>query len=136
HVGAGFLLGGGISFLSPSRGWGADNYRELDVVLVNGTVVTVNANNQYKDLFKALKGGGNRFGIVTRYEVDAYHSGTQDDKRWVGGVITYPESSVEAVIKATARYTREVKDPNATIFSALVSSVSDSGNITTVMPVY
>ncbi|EEB89324.1 hypothetical protein MPER_12588 [Moniliophthora perniciosa FA553] len=136
HVGSGFLLGGGISFLSPSRGWGADNYRELDVVLVNGTVVTANANNDYKDLFKALKGGGNRFGIVTRYEVDAYHSGTQDDKRWFGGVITYPESSVEAVIKATARYTREVKDPNATIFSSLVSSVSDSGNITTIMPVY
>uniref|UniRef100_A0A0W0GA70 FAD-binding PCMH-type domain-containing protein n=2 Tax=Moniliophthora roreri TaxID=221103 RepID=A0A0W0GA70_MONRR len=136
HVGTGFLLGGGISFLSPARGWGADNYRELDVVLVNGTVVTANANNQYKDLFKALKGGGNRFGIVTRYEVDAFHSGTQDDKRWVGGVIQYPESSVEAVIKATARYTREVKDPNATIFSTLVSSVSDSGNITTIMPVY
>ncbi|EEB97643.1 hypothetical protein MPER_02999 [Moniliophthora perniciosa FA553] len=101
---------GGISFLSPSRGWGADNFRELDVVLVNGTVVTANANNQYKDLFKALKGGGNRFGIVTRYEVDAYHT---DDKRWVVGVIQYPESSVEAVIKATARFTREVKDPNA-----------------------
>ncbi|EEB94433.1 hypothetical protein MPER_06755, partial [Moniliophthora perniciosa FA553] len=66
HVGSGFLLGGGISFLSPSRGWGADNYRELDVVLVNGTVVTANANNEHKDLFKALKGGGNRFGIVTR----------------------------------------------------------------------
>ncbi|KAI3604575.1 fad dependent [Moniliophthora roreri] len=136
HVGSGFFLGGGISFLSPSRGWGADNYKELDVVLVNGTVVTANANNEYKDLFKALKGGGNRFGIVTRYEVEPFHSGTQDDKRWIGGVIQYPESSVEAAIKATARYTREVKDPNGTIFSTLVSSVSDSGNITTIMPVY
>ncbi|KAI3603944.1 fad binding domain-containing protein [Moniliophthora roreri] len=136
HVGSGFLLGGGISFLSPSRGWGADNFRELDVVLVNGTVVTANANNQYKDLFKALKGGGNRFGIVTRYEVDAYHTGTPDDKRWVVGVIQYPESSVEAVVKATARYTKDVKDPNATIFSTLVENVSDSGEITTIMPLY
>ncbi|KAK7043896.1 hypothetical protein VNI00_008062 [Paramarasmius palmivorus] len=135
HVGSGFLLGGGISFLSPARGWGADNYRELDVVLVNGTVVTANANNQYKDLFKALKGGGNRFGIITRYEVDAYHSGTQDDKRWVGGFIQYPESSIEAVLKATARFSRNVKDPNATIFVTLVEAVADSGDITPIMQV-
>ncbi|KAI3621693.1 fad binding domain-containing protein [Moniliophthora roreri] len=114
HVGGGFLLGGGISFLSPAVGWGADMFREVDVVLVNGTVVTATANNEYSDLFKALKGGGNRFGIVTRYE--------------------YPESSTEAVIRATARYTREVKDPNGTIFVAVVEQVVD-GAITRVVRV-
>ncbi|KAK7043921.1 hypothetical protein VNI00_008087 [Paramarasmius palmivorus] len=125
HVGSGFLLGGGISFLSPAVGWGADLYKELDVVLVDGTVVTATVDNEYSDLFKALKGGGNRFGIVTRYEVEAYHSGTQDDKTWTGGYIQYPESSIEDVLRATARFTREVKDPNATIFVTLVELVSD-----------
>ncbi|KAJ7605456.1 hypothetical protein DFH06DRAFT_1275611 [Mycena polygramma] len=103
-VGSGFFLGGGISFLSPALGWGADSYKELDVVLVDGTVVTATATNEYQDLFKALKGGANRFGI-------------------------YPSSSVEAVMRATANFTKNVKDPKATIFVTLVNRVT-SGNIT------
>lgn len=69
-------------------GFAADSYKELDVVLVNGDVVTATATNKYKDLFKALKGGANRFGIVTRYELYPYHSGTADDKAWIGGFIS------------------------------------------------
>jgi len=62
-------------------------YREVDVVLVMGELVTATATNEYADLFRALKGGANRFGIVTRYEVEAVHTGTKDDKRWFGGMI-------------------------------------------------
>lgn len=81
-------MGGGISFLSPSQGYGADNNVELDVVLVNGTLVTATVDNEYADLFKALKGGANRFGIVTRFEVRAVHTGTVDDETWYGGLVT------------------------------------------------
>jgi hypothetical protein len=87
-VGSAFLLGGGISFLSPSIGYGADSFVELDVVLVNGTLVTATVDNEYSDLFKALKGGANRFGIVTRYEVRAIHTGQAQDKTWHGGLVT------------------------------------------------
>ncbi|PFH49706.1 hypothetical protein AMATHDRAFT_147027 [Amanita thiersii Skay4041] len=62
-VGTGFLLGGGISFLSPQYGFGSDMFKELDVVLPNGDFVTANANNQYSDLFWALKGCANQCGI-------------------------------------------------------------------------
>jgi hypothetical protein len=31
--------------------------------------VAARADNEYADLFKALKGGGNRFGVVTGYHV-------------------------------------------------------------------
>jgi len=86
-VGTGFLLGGGFSFLSPANGFGADMYKELDVVLVSGDLVTATAHNQYADLFLALKGGANRFGIVTRYELYAVHTGTNNDKTWFGGSI-------------------------------------------------
>jgi FAD/FMN-containing dehydrogenase len=94
-VGTGYFLGGGLSFLSPEHGFGADTFRELDVVLVDGQQVTATATNQYSDLFRALKGGANRFGIVTRYEVDAVHTGTKEDKMYFGGIITvsYPTSS-------------------------------------------
>jgi hypothetical protein len=58
------------------------------VVLVTGELVTATATNEYADLFRVLKGGANRFGIVTRYEVQAVHTGTKDEKRWFGGMIT------------------------------------------------
>jgi hypothetical protein len=56
-------------------------------VLVNGEMVTATASNKYSDLFRALKGGGNRFGIVTRYELIAVHTGTKDDKAFLGGLV-------------------------------------------------
>jgi hypothetical protein len=69
-------------------GFGADNIKEVDVVLVNGELVTATATNSYADLLKALKGGGNRFGIVTRYELYAVHTGTSKDKPFYGGTVT------------------------------------------------
>lgn len=84
---SGLLLGGGLSFLSPSSGFASDRFRSLTVVLTNGDIVTATATNQYKDLFWALKGGANRFGIVTHYEVDAIQTGTALDENWYGGSI-------------------------------------------------
>ncbi|KAJ6514314.1 FAD-binding domain-containing protein [Mycena vitilis] len=112
-IGTGLLLGGGISFVSPEFGWSADSVKEMDVVLVTGQLVTATATNKYSDLFRALKGGANRFGIVTRYELYPAHTGTKDEKNWFGGVISYPASSSVALSNASARYIREVTDPKA-----------------------
>ncbi|KAF8209356.1 hypothetical protein K438DRAFT_1960352 [Mycena galopus ATCC 62051] len=121
-VGTGLLLGGGLSYLSPSQGYAADNFKALDVVLVNGDMVTATATNEYSDLFRALKGGGNRFGIVTRYELIPVHIGTQDDTPFFGGIVTY-NSSNEALVKATAKYVREVNDPNAVLLVILTNII-------------
>jgi FAD/FMN-containing dehydrogenase len=86
-------LGGGLSWLSPSQGYAADTLKELDVVLVTGKMVTATATNEYSDLFRALKGGGNRFGIVTRYELHAVHTGTKDTKAFFGGMTIVRVSS-------------------------------------------
>jgi hypothetical protein len=59
----------------------------VDVVLVTGESVTANATNKFSDLFRAVKGGANRFGIATRYELYAAHTGTKEDKDWFGGSI-------------------------------------------------
>ncbi|KAF7335779.1 FAD-binding protein [Mycena venus] len=112
-IGTGLLLGGGISFVSPLYGWSADSIKEMDVVLVTGQLVTATATNKYSDLFRALKGGANRFGIVTRYELYPAHTGTKDQKNWFGGIIVYPGSSSVALNNASARYIREVTDPKA-----------------------
>ncbi|KAJ6500846.1 FAD-binding domain-containing protein [Mycena sanguinolenta] len=121
-VGTGLLLGGGLSYLSPSQGYAADNFKALDVVLVNGDLVTATATNEYSDLFRALKGGGNRFGIVTRYELIPAHTGTENDKNFFGGLLVY-NSSAEALLKATAKYVREVNDPNAVLLVALTNVI-------------
>ncbi|KAF7986393.1 hypothetical protein HWV62_35436 [Athelia sp. TMB] len=91
---SGFLLGGGLSSLSPAWGYGCDTIRSLEVVLTSGELVTATVNNQYADLFRALKGGGSRFGIVTNYEVQAVHVGV--DKTWYGGSIIFIHSNTDS----------------------------------------
>ncbi|KAL7620591.1 hypothetical protein AAE478_009586 [Parahypoxylon ruwenzoriense] len=66
----GFLLGGGNSFFSGRLGFGCDSVMNFEVVLVNGTIINANSTNN-RDLWKALKGGGSNFGIVTRFDMEA-----------------------------------------------------------------
>ncbi|KAF7337887.1 FAD-binding protein [Mycena venus] len=115
-VGTGLLLGGGISFLAPEYGWSADSLKEADVVLVDGSLITATATNQYHDLFRALKGGVNRFGIVTRYVLYPVHTGTAADKNWYSGlIVVVPGSLSAAVSNASAAFVRENIDPKASM---------------------
>ncbi|PVH74286.1 FAD-binding domain-containing protein [Cadophora sp. DSE1049] len=67
----GFLLGGGISFISRRYGWGCDNVRNYEIVLANGTITNISyASNP--DLYFALRGGGKNFGIVTRFDLETH----------------------------------------------------------------
>lgn len=62
---------GGISYFSEHHGWACDNVIEFEVVLANSSIVTAN-ETQNSDLFWALKGGGNNFGIVTEAKIEAF----------------------------------------------------------------
>ncbi|TID13183.1 oxidoreductase FAD-binding protein [Venturia nashicola] len=72
NVGVGGLLtGGGLSFFQGTEGLACDGVLNHEVVLADGTIV--NANPQENaDLHRALKGGSNNFGIVTRFYVKAF----------------------------------------------------------------
>jgi hypothetical protein len=67
----GFLTGGGKNFLARRHGFGCDNIFGYEVVLASGEVVYASAS-QNSDLWLALKGGSNNFGIVTRYDLATY----------------------------------------------------------------
>ncbi|KAA8645281.1 FAD-binding oxidoreductase [Aspergillus tanneri] len=60
----GCTTGGGLNFLSRKHGFSCDHIYGYEVVLANGSVVHATASAN-RDLWLALKGGSNNFGIVT-----------------------------------------------------------------------
>lgn len=65
----GLTLGGGVSFFSGEYGWACDNVYNYQVVTADGQIVDVNYDSEYSDLYWALRGGGNNFGLVTRFDL-------------------------------------------------------------------
>ncbi|KAI4185860.1 MAG: hypothetical protein L6R41_003874 [Letrouitia leprolyta] len=93
-VGAGgLILGGGVSYFSGRYGLVCDNIINYELVLPFGKVINVNSSTP--DLFKALKGGSNNFGIVTRFDIKSFESGL-----FWGGQITYPLSTMPQHVSA------------------------------------
>ncbi|KAI1465215.1 FAD binding domain-containing protein [Daldinia caldariorum] len=92
----GFLLGGGNSFFSGRVGFGCDTVKNFEVVLANGTVINANSTAN-SDLWRALKGGSSNYGIVTRYDIEAFP--TRDlyyEKRTMR--LNYSDSVIDAVV--------------------------------------
>lgn len=67
----GLLLGGGVGWHTPRRGFGCDRIVNYEVVLASGDVINANAS-AHSDLWRALKGGSSNFGIVTRFDIEAF----------------------------------------------------------------
>ncbi|KAK7032375.1 hypothetical protein VNI00_013123 [Paramarasmius palmivorus] len=68
----GWLLGGGYSLKSNRYGLGIDNIVEFHIVTPDGRALIADANNEHKRLYQALRGGGNNFGIVTKFTLKTF----------------------------------------------------------------
>lgn len=88
----GLTLGGGVGHLSRKHGLTIDNLLEADMVLADGSFVTVNAN-QNTDLFWAIRGGGGNFGIVTSFNFQAHSI-----KNVIGGPTLWPIEKTEEIM--------------------------------------
>lgn len=106
---------GGISFHSSEYGWGCDSIASYEVVLSNGTIV-IASEGQNNELYKALRGGGSNFGIVTAFHLDAY----PHEIMW-GGARTYKYSEKSGVLRAFMNHASLVeKDPKASVIVNLI----------------
>ncbi|KAH9905907.1 hypothetical protein F4778DRAFT_683233 [Xylariomycetidae sp. FL2044] len=121
----GLALSGGLSFFSTREGFIADNVTNFEVVLASGEVTNANIHEN-TDLFVSLRGGGNNFAIVTRYDMRTFKQG----KFWGGSVFYFP-NSFPSQLEA---YVKELNDPEATKethimlgagYSAAFAQVSD-----------
>ncbi|KXJ87892.1 hypothetical protein Micbo1qcDRAFT_215132 [Microdochium bolleyi] len=97
----GLLLAGGVNFHGNQRGWAADNVLEYEVVLASGEIVTVSAT-EMPDLFWALKGGSSNFGIVTKFKLRTFESGTGG--KVLAGTYTVSAEHLDAFFAAIADY--------------------------------
>jgi hypothetical protein len=93
----GLTLGGGYGWLSGSRGLVIDNLVEVTIALANGEVKKASASEN-PDLFWAIRGAGQNFGVITEFVFQAYDQG----EVWAGMLIFPPTPEViKKVVDAT-----------------------------------
>ncbi|KAH7080182.1 FAD binding domain-containing protein [Paraphoma chrysanthemicola] len=113
----GYLLQGGISFLTSQEGLAADNIIGWETVVANGSIVNVDAATSL-DLARAMRGSGSQFGIITKYTVKVHPIGDV----W-GGFCAYDSSQSDKLYALLHTFIKDgAQDPKAAIiFSDLVA---------------
>ncbi|KAJ7456914.1 hypothetical protein FB451DRAFT_1183448 [Mycena latifolia] len=111
---AGFLLGGGISYLSLEHGFGSDNVVAYEVVRADGTICVATPHS-HPDLYWAIKYGSTNFGIVTRFDMTTFPL----DKIWGGGFfynVSYALPLLDSLVNFTAKLADDPKGMSAFSF--------------------
>ncbi len=89
----GLTLGGGVGYLSKKYGLTIDNLLEVDMVLADGSFVTVNKTD-HADLFWAIRGGGGNFGVATAFKFQAHPI-----KNVIGGPTFWPLERLDEIME-------------------------------------
>jgi hypothetical protein len=85
----------------------------LQVVTASGVILNANEHTN-SDLYYALRGGGNNFGVVTRFDLYTY---SQSDM--LGGTLTYTIGNSDAILRALVDYCKNAPtDTNAALIVA------------------
>ncbi|KAI1878034.1 uncharacterized protein JN550_000216 [Neoarthrinium moseri] len=110
----GLALSGGLSIFSSREGFICDDVLNYEIVLGSGEIVNANSNEN-ADLWKALRGGGNNFGVVTRYDMRTFKQGP-----FWGGALYYFSPSFPGQVEALVH---ELQKPDATADTHLMMSL-------------
>ncbi|KAF2844786.1 FAD binding domain-containing protein [Plenodomus tracheiphilus IPT5] len=119
-VGTGLILGGGIAHQSNIYGLACDNIASYEVVTASGIILKVTPK-QYPDLYWALRGGGNNFGVVTRFDMETVPQGLM----W-GGTRVHLQPDYQNLITAFATMVESApEDPKSV---QILSFATTAGN--------
>ena len=110
----GLVLGGGVSFFSPRHGFVCDNVENFQVVLASGQIVNANAASN-PELWRALRGGSNNFGVVTAFDMRVFPQGD-----FWGGFIGNDESTFDAQFQAFEQLNGNYADPYVSLINSYV----------------
>jgi hypothetical protein len=88
----GYTLGGGMGWLARKFGLSADSVIAIELVTAEGEVMRA-SQEENRDLFWGLRGGGGSFGVVTGMEIRLYPVTTV-----YGGNLVYPAELAREVI--------------------------------------
>jgi hypothetical protein len=107
----GLVLCGGLSYMSTQYGWAASSVLEYEIVFANGTIGHINVDN-HPDIFTALKGGGNNFGVITNYSLQARRQGLV----WGGNLVFLRTPSKDKkLLNAVRDFTEYNDDDKASV---------------------
>lgn len=89
----------------------------MQVVLATGQIVNA-SRTSYPDLFQALKGGSNNFGVVVSFDLQTFPLGN-----FLGGISVNPFSTLPQQLQAFNGFMQPSNfDPKATVIQAYVYS--------------
>lgn len=126
----GYLLGGGFSFHTGRHGLGCDNVVSYELALADGRITTASAE-EHEDLFRALKGGGNNFGIVTQFTVKTFPS----SQIW-GGLSFKPVDVLPAAAEALVDFTTHASEDQDSTMLLLAANMPKHGGTGVAMLTY
>jgi FAD/FMN-containing dehydrogenase len=110
---AGLTLGGGIGYLARKAGLAIDRLRSVEIVTVDGEVLTASAD-EHADLFWGIRGGGGNFGVVTRFVYEAVPVAET-----LSGSLILPLSA--EVLSAALAIADEAPEETTTIFEIMAA---------------
>ncbi|MEU9917371.1 FAD-binding oxidoreductase [Streptomyces sp. NPDC051001] len=94
-----YTLGGGLGLMARRYGFAADHVTRLELVTVDGSLLSVSEHEE-PDLFWALRGGGGSFGIVTGLEM-----ALMPVARLVGGGLMFDLGETPEVVSTWLQWT-------------------------------
>ena len=100
----GYMMGGGIGFMSRHLGLGCSSIRSALLVTPEGHIRRIDAGSD-PDLFWALRGGGGGFGVITELEVDL-----TPVPKMAGGVLGWGIEDAGQVLERWSEWTASAPD--------------------------
>jgi FAD/FMN-containing dehydrogenase len=116
---SGFTLGGGYGALMGAYGLGADNLLAAEVVIADGRLITVSAE-EHPELLWGLRGGGGNFGVVVALEYRLHPLTTV-----VSGLLLFPFEQARELLRGFDAFTATAPD-TLTVQSGFLSAPDGS----------